>query len=383
LSWDSGGYLLLAQRLMWVLRGDFPSLEAAVKMMTPPGMANEWYGFHGSVLFLGLLFHGVGFSPIAGTFVNSLWYMLAVVLVYRIAAELFSRSVARCAGTLAVVFPSTFYWSINNGKEPLATFAVALTVWAALRWVQRWQWRHLFGCVTGIAALWIVKPRMAATVAAVGCLGLVVAACRQWRWMRYAVAGCVGLLLTTDVGGWAGLSSRPGFFTHAYQEWVTRCLGQNQVLQYGDSMYVIYPRGIVHPDGTLNPEQFSYGAFWLGVGRGLLQVLLTLVPPWAIQKASQLAIVPQVWLGYVLWPWAAVGMAAALWRRGFPAAFGVVVVTLLTLSFAATEANVGTALRHRDILMPFYLMYSAGGLLAALAALTPRQELAGQAEATT
>ncbi|MBI4356152.1 MAG: glycosyltransferase family 39 protein [Candidatus Omnitrophica bacterium] len=369
LSWDSGGYLLMAQRLALVLANKFPSLETLVLMTTPPTLMNEWYGYAGNVVWLGFAYYLLGFAPIVGTVVSSFLYMGAVVLIYQTALELFNRPAARCAAWLATFLPTTFYWSINHGKEPLGTLGLAIIVWAALRWQQRRRHGYLAALAAGAWIFWTVKPRMMPLVILGGVLAAVWAVYRRGGRLRGAVVVIIGALLCVEAASWTGLVARRGPVTRVYYEWVRRCMGQNRVLQYGDSVYRIYPQGMLRSDGNLHPANFSHGQFALGVARGLSRFLFTLVPPWAVQKPGWLALIPQVVFGYLILPWMVPGFASALRKDSRLACFGCLMLILLTINLAATEANVGTALRHRDMLMPFYLLYAVGGLVTVLSAL--------------
>ena len=77
----------------------------------------------------------------------------------------------------------------------------------------------------------------------------------------------------------------------------------------------------------------------------------------------QLAAYPQMVLWYLVLLWVPVG----LWRgwRAHRAAtvLNWTYVLLITSIVALASGNIGTAFRHRDMVIPFYLMFGVAGFL--------------------
>ena len=84
--------------------------------------------------------------------------------------------------------------------------------------------------------------------------------------------------------------------------------------------------------------------------------------PWSPPRTlEQVAVIPEMILWYLCLIAAVVGFAALLRRRDFRFAMGVATASGILLILALIEANTGTLVRSRDMLVPYVVMLAAVG----------------------
>jgi Dolichyl-phosphate-mannose-protein mannosyltransferase len=119
---------------------------------------------------------------------------LTVLLVYLIAARLFSRTVGLVASMLTAVYPPFLILVDQNTSPVFQTFLLALWLWAAIRLIDDgdWRWAALAGLALGLNVL--SRP------STLGLLGVMFLG----LWLR--PKGQAGLLATVPERAWKGRS---------------------------------------------------------------------------------------------------------------------------------------------------------------------------------
>lgn len=88
-----------------------------------------------------------------------------------------------------------------------------------------------------------------------------------------------------------------------------------------------------------------------------------LVPfPWKIYSLRQLLSIPQTIVWYILIPFIIIGITVAIRFKIWQNFAILTYLFIITSVYALVEGNVGSAFRHRDLVLPFYLIYAAVGI---------------------
>lgn len=145
----------------------------------------------------------LGFTMLSVEPLNLLYYLLILVLVYKLCAEVFERRAALLAATAIALWPSFLLHTTQLLRDPLFIVAMLLLLLVITRWLTR---EHTLrrGLAEGLAAaaastlVWLTRYNMWMVIISIILLGVVFLIVRQWRervWLRGNIAGAVLLLI--------------------------------------------------------------------------------------------------------------------------------------------------------------------------------------------
>ena len=322
-------------------------------------------------VYLYAVFHWLfGFSQVAVKFINSLLGVTIALIAYDIVRDLAGRREAAIAAGLIAFFPSAFLWSLGNLKDVPNSLGVIWAYWAMRRLIQRGlRATLLLHLVGAVGFLHIIRPPVAFATSLCILLGVL------WSvlWGRHGRVVIAGLMIMTLAVFYVAPNRagvEPTRFWHATLESQLRKLVGPQVGQTSSegSSYQLYDEQIYRPQS----QGGGGAAVWRLTLSGLAWAFIKgwgyflLAPaPWALHTLLQAITVPEMMVWYVLLVLAAWGA----WRlmRAAPVEGGMLVAWIIVLSSlnALTTGNVGVAFRHRSLVIPFYVMLSAIGLIPA------------------
>jgi Dolichyl-phosphate-mannose-protein mannosyltransferase len=144
-----------------------------------------------------------GFTMLSVEPLNLLYYLLTIILIFKLGAELFDRRAALLAPVIVAVWPSFLLHTTQLLRDPLFIVAMLTLLLVCVRWLTR---QHslpsalLHGLVGALACLlvWLTRSKMWMMFVGFVLLGaafLVVRQLRERRWLPWNMA--TALLLTT------------------------------------------------------------------------------------------------------------------------------------------------------------------------------------------
>jgi hypothetical protein len=144
-----------------------------------------------------------GFTMLSVEPLNLLYYLLILVLVYKLCAEVFERRAALLAATAIALWPSFLLHTTQLLRDPLFIVAMLLLLLVITRWLLR---EHTLrrGLAEGLVAaaasavVWLTRYNMWMVIISITLLGIVFLIVRQWRgrvWLLGNVAGALLLLV--------------------------------------------------------------------------------------------------------------------------------------------------------------------------------------------
>jgi 4-amino-4-deoxy-L-arabinose transferase-like glycosyltransferase len=334
---DSGTYDVAGDLLARRWHGE----PAAVTALTE---ALSGYGF---VYYVASIYFFFGRNQLLVQFLNATTGSLTVLVIYAITRRLFGPEPARWSALFMAFFPQMLFWSAGMYKDPTVLLCIALSMYAVLRLRERFSLG--MGVVLGLAAVALLSLRF---------------------YIFYFVA--LAALGTFAFGRRVPLASRlasyllvlavfAGVFTFALQR-ETRdiqrsfmTLDQMQVTRqdqavWGQSAY-----------GTAYDVSTPLGALRaLPVG---LVYLLFAPFPWAITGVRQLLTLPETLVWYALMPAFVRGLVHSIRHRLRDVLPILVFMVTLTVAYALTQGNVGTAYRQRTQVTMFFFVLMGLGLV--------------------
>jgi Dolichyl-phosphate-mannose-protein mannosyltransferase len=144
-----------------------------------------------------------GFTMLSVEPLNLLYYLLILVLVYKLCAEVFERRVALLAATAIALWPSFLLHTTQLLRDPLFIVAMLLLLLVITRWLLR---EHTLrrGLAEGLAAagasavVWLTRYNMWTVIIGITLVGVTFLIVRQWRskvWLVGNIAGALVLLV--------------------------------------------------------------------------------------------------------------------------------------------------------------------------------------------
>lgn len=317
----------------------------------------ERYGASSYPLLLAAIQYLVGPAPYGLALLSTAAYIAGVFLWYRIVRARFGAAVATCGLTLLLVWPSLFMWSVAVLKESFQFFLTAAVTAAAYHVVRSPRWIARAGFLAAaVGGVYLLSTlRSGAAEIAVAGIGVAVMfrAMAARRWIVIAVA-----VLTV-----AAVAGQHDQFVRAVRTAANRHVGYwgspGRGYQLLDITFYSSP-AIVETMTFAESVQFLARA----------TVAFVVVPtPWTAGSSSELALAPQQIAWYLGVLAALIGVHVGVRRDAWLTCVlaGVAIAGLIII--APNSGNVGTLVRHRDLIVPFVLWLSVIGAVPSLRAL--------------
>jgi 4-amino-4-deoxy-L-arabinose transferase-like glycosyltransferase len=131
---------------------------------------------------------------------NVLYYLITLMLVFRLGREAFNRRAGLLAAGMVALWPSYLLHTTQFLKDPLFVAGLLGFVLILLRWLTRvssWRGAILAGAGGGLLAalLWLVRDNMGELLIATALLGAAMLIARQFALKRLQITNLVGLAL--------------------------------------------------------------------------------------------------------------------------------------------------------------------------------------------
>lgn len=333
------------------------------------------YGRNSYVSFLTVAQVAFGPAPYGVRLMNSAIFIAGALLLYRVTRDTLGPAPALIGLTALLFFPTLFVWSISLLKESLYFTGSALILWAAVVVIRADKWRaRMYGVLAALAGAMVIRDLRSGAVwlAALGLtVGLAIRAATLSRRLAAAAAMAVVLAL-------ASLS-----IAQPVQGTVIRALESTAKTHTGHVFTVGHAYKLLDAGYYFNPQTPAASTLTLDAGQSARYVLRAVVSflivpaPWQLVSLRELAFLPEQLLWYAVLALLPIGVAAG-WRRD-------PLITCLLLGYALptaavlalTNGNVGTLLRLRGLVTPYFVWLSAVGFCASLQMLTRRRPGAG------
>ena len=302
---------------------------------------------------LGILYAAFGYCPLLLRMFNSIYSVLTGVLVYYIALELFNNKVGKIAMLLFLFTPSVFIHSMTLLKDPSTIFALTLFVWLLIKFIKTVDARWLIFSSIPLIVIEIIRPRFCYFLIAF--VLLIIFLKIQIRFIYKAVF----LLFIALILYFFPEIANPITYYFDPDIFFSRHIG---TVATAGVNYLIFPKE-------------AYKSSYL-VGIGSLDIILAflkgvfhfLFEPFISRINSSFSFLAffQTSFLYFLIPAGVISALISLKKNFSLFIIVILFLAMLILFFAVNEGNVGTAFRHRDMVMPYLLIFGVAGIIAKL-----------------
>ncbi len=339
LTYDFFGFALLR---VWEGNTDY---QYAVDVFSGGGASSGW----GMLYLVAAIYKIVGRNMLAVQYVNAILGAASAPIAYLISMELFpNKRVARLCALLSAFFPSLVLWSSQGLKDGPIVFLLVLSMLATLKLGNRFSVKYLAALALSLCCLITLRFYVFYIVV----LAVTVAFILGRR--RLTAQSFARQLLIMIVIGMA--LAYFGVSRYATQQLdVYGNFRQLQLMRMDASQSAASGFGqdidISSPEGALSalPLGLSY---------------LILAPfPWQMASPRQIITLPEMVVWWLSLPMLVVGLWFTIKYRLREVAPIIIFTTLLTLTYAILQGNVGTAYRQRAQLLVFYFVFVAIGFV--------------------
>lgn len=289
--------------------------------------------------------------------INFLFAVLIGIPIFFLVKDIFGKRAAKISAILAVFYPSLILWSMTNQRDTINIFLMIIVAFSWFGFQKKKKHIYFIPLLISVLLLSTIRDTIfyLTLIVVCSCLLLMV-----FNSLRRKSPGL--LLIIVSI-----------FFFIIMRNNSTVVKIKDKFLNFDSIALNLYEKNVailsqegsnfeIYEEGLLRNNKVDKLKFFIGAGKGL--VFFMLVPfPWTISSMAQLIAYPQVIIWYFLLPFVFIGLIIAI-RYKFKESFMMIFyVFFVTVGFALVEGNVGSTLRHRDLIIPFYLIFASVGIV--------------------
>jgi hypothetical protein len=339
---DANTYDIFGQSLRQAWHGD--AYHAGKYSSFVASGAGAW----GMLYMVAAIYEIVGRNMLAVQFVNAGVGAATAIVVYYNAQSLFSNTrVSKLAAILVGFFPSLVLWSSQALKDGLIILALALSILATLRLMEKVTAGHVAVLICSLLALFSLRfyifYMMCAAIAGSFILGMKTLSARSFL-QRFIAVAVIGLAFT-----WFGVLQSAGTQFERYANLKSIQMSREDQASAGSGF--LKDVDIQTTEGALTV-----------IPIGLLYLMLAPFP-WQFTTVRQAITLPEMIIWWFAFPLLVLGLWYSLKHRLRQVSPIVIFTSMLTLAYSLFQGNVGTAYRQRSQLLVFYFIFVAVGAI--------------------
>ncbi|HEV8187196.1 MAG TPA: glycosyltransferase family 39 protein [Pyrinomonadaceae bacterium] len=306
--------------------------------------ASAW----GMLYLVAVVYEVIGRNMLAIQLINASIGATTAIVVYYVAQNLFSNArVSKLAAVLVAFFPSLILWSSQALKDGLIILALALSIFATLRLMEKIKIGYVVVLIGALLALFSLRfyifYMMCAAVAGSFFLGSK-AFSAQGFMQRFIAVTAIGLAFT-----WFGVLQGASVQFERY--------ANLKMVQTSREDLAAAGSGFMKDVDVQTTE----GALTV-IPIGLLYLMFAPFP-WDFATLRQTITLPEMIVWWMVFPLLVLGLWYSIKHRLRQVSPIIIFTTMLTLAYSLFQGNVGTAYRQRSQLLVFYFIFVAVGAI--------------------
>lgn len=339
---DANTYDIFGQSLLEGLHGN------SFHMSKYEGFVASGAGAWGMLYMVAGIYEVVGKNLFAVQLVNASIGAATGVVVYYTAMTLFSNArVAKLAAILVTFFPSLILWSSQALKDGLIILALAVSILATLRLMEKITVQWVLVITVSLLALlslrFYIFYMMTAAVAGSFFLGMKSLSAQSFI-QRFVAVAAIGLAFT-----WFGVLQYAGTQFDRFANLKQIQASRQDQAEAGSGF---------GKDVDITTTEGALSVVPLGI------VYLLFAPfPWQFSTLRQSITLPEMIVWWLAFPLLVLGLWYSIKHRLRQVSPIVIFTTMLTLAYSLFQGNVGTAYRQRSQLLVFYFIFVAVGAI--------------------
>ena len=339
---DANTYDIFGQSLVASWHGD--AYHTGKFLTFTQSGASAW----GMLYLVAAVYEVIGKNILAIQFINAAVGAATAIVVYYVAQTLFSNTrVSKVAALLVAFFPSLILWSSQALKDGLIIMALALSILATLRLMDKIKAGYVVMLIGALMALFSLRfyifYMMCAAVAGSFFLGSK-AFSAQGFMQRFIAVAAIGLAFT-----WFGVLQGASVQFERYANLKSVQISREDQTAAGSG----FMKDV--------DVQTTEGALTV-IPIGLLYLMFAPFP-WDFSTLRQTITLPEMIVWWMVFPLLVLGLWYSIKHRLRQVSPIIIFTTMLTLAYSLFQGNVGTAYRQRSQLLVFYFIFVAVGAI--------------------
>ena len=303
-------------------------------------------GAWGMIYLVAGVYELIGVNKLAIQFINGSVGAATAVVVFYAAQTLFSNlRVSKLSALLVAFFPSLILWSSQGLKDALIILALALSILATLRLMEKITVWYVLVLIMSLMALlslrFYIFYMMSAAVAGSFIIGMKTLSAQDFL-HRFVAVTVIGLAFT-----WFGVLQYAGKQIDQFAN--LKAIQTSRVDQATAGSGFAKDVDIQTTEGALS-----------AIPLGLLYLMFAPFP-WEFETLRQSITLPEMIVWWLAFPLLVLGLWYSIKHRLRQVSPIVIFTTMLTLAYSLFQGNVGTAYRQRSQLLVFYFIFVAVG----------------------
>ncbi len=320
-----------------------------------PSVGEYQFGFY--VYILGWIYTLFGYAPVAVKALNGLAGCLIGIMTYFAARFLVkSESAAKVSAGIMMFLPSALYWSSTLLRDTINNFLFLFYIIPLIGYLKNNKAGYLIVSFVSLIPLGLFKDKLFIFFA-IGFIFVLLLKFAGWviRENNFRLWAVAGLLIAALI-----------FFVVLRYDFITAFF-QNQC----DMMIKTHLSSI----GNTGAATYNiYGDTAGGVGFNFLHAVPKALAyyffapfPWRFPHSHKFLLLfyPQVIFNFICVPFTIIGVWASLRREPFLILTTIALLILAIVPQAMTEGVIGGVVRHRDMFMPFFIIFAIYGFFLA------------------
>ena len=288
-----------------------------------------------------IVYFFTGVSPFTLIFINCIASSLTAILIYKIAKQVSNIRAARFASFLTAFWLSTFFWSIQNLKEPLIVLFIIVLIWV----IFRLKYKLRFYLIALMIASSVILKEIRGFLLFIFYLSVLPLAFFM-ALKRKKEAFFLLIFL-----GFFGIYLAKPYFSEFFS--VTR------LLEFIHQKRIDRAYGNLAFFAAWDIRSLSQYALFLPIG--LLAGFFAPFP-WQLGNLSQVSSLLEMMIFYFLTPLMVYGAIHLVKKRMIEGWIVITYVFIITLVLCSIEGNMGTLFRHRCIVLPLFFVLIGIGM---------------------
>lgn len=324
----------------------------------------EEVGRTGWLYILSFFYLLIGYNPdflnpvsmYSDKLINCLIGTFSGIPIFYLAKDIFGKKTAKLSALLAVFWPTLMLWSMTNSRDSVNILLVCLIVFSLVRLLSRKSFGYFILFFFTLLLLKTIRSYMFFCVLTAVALSLLIMPWKKIKKRSFLLSIFTILFIFLNLTSY-GRGLKNTFLN--FNNITNRLYIANEgIVLEGKNNYIIYDEDflLVNEKERLFKLARTFFKGWF---------YFMLVPfPWTLFSISQLFSYPQIIIWYFLLPFIFIGILFALrYRRKVSLIVILSYLFITTSAYAFVEGNTGSALRHRDLVLIFYLIFGSAGII--------------------
>jgi len=310
------------------------------------------YGNNGYTYILSRFYFLFGYQIQAARLINVFFNIIAFLFIFYLSRELFNSNVAKISSCIFAFFPSIGLWSVMIGVDMFVLLGIVACMFSLVKVIKKVELKWLLVMIFALLIVASVRKHIMYVL-----LIIISLAAFSGIFIRLTRKGRLAFLLMGLLVPVMLLRSPVMPFLEKKWEENTKLflVAQYSFAASDDSGYHIYPLHC-YKDGKCSVKDVAKA-----YTKGMYYVLLSPFP-WRIDSKLQLMAYPQTVLWYFMIPFVLYGFYVGFRTKSAATALIFLYSFFVFSLFALVEGNIGALFRHKDMVMPFLIIYFAAGV---------------------